>query len=135
MNGFDSRPLDALGNEPMAYWLSFATNASINPDPASFRAPVGLKAFTVTYGATGVYTVTLPVGLSIPIQPGAIIASAQFATIGDYFEVAVLGETTLNAATRQIVIQAKRAAAGYAPGPAAGNRINVAVFFNNSTGA
>lgn len=136
MDGFFTQPLKGLGSEPLAYWGSFQTNAVANPVSTTFRAPPGLKAFTVAYSATGVYTVTLPAGLSLPDQPHVILVSAQFATLAtDYFAAGVLGETTLNTSTRQFVVQAHRSGVGQAPAATAGNRINFAVLTCNSTGA
>lgn len=134
MDGFFTQPLRALGGSPRVYWGSFQCNGTSDPSSATFRYPPGLK-FTVAYSATGVYTVTLPAGLGLPGQPGCIVVSPQFSALADYFEVGIIGETTLNATTRQFVIQAKRAASGNAPANTAGNRINFAIFFNNSTGA
>jgi hypothetical protein len=135
MDGLITQPIDSLGNEPRILWGSFQCNGTSNPDSTKFRYPPGMK-FTAVYSATGVVTVTLPVGCGTPGQPATVVASAQFAVLAtDYFEVAVLGETTLNTGARQIVFQMKRAGTGQAPAATAGNRVNFAIFFNNSTGA
>lgn len=134
MDGFFPQPLKGGGAEPRVLWGSFQTNGTSDPSATTFRYPPGFK-FTVTYSATGVYTVTMPSGVILPAQPGVILVSAQFATLAtDYFEVGVVGESTLNTTTKQFVIQAKRAGSGQAPANTAGNRINFAILFNNSTG-
>lgn len=134
MDGFDLRPLEAMGNEQLVYYGSFQTNGTSDPSSTTFRYPRGL-VFTVTYSATGVFTVTLPAGLTLPSQPYSIVVGAQFAVLAtDHFVVGVLGETTLTT-TRTIVIQAHRNGTGQAPANTAGNRINFAIFATNSTGA
>jgi hypothetical protein len=60
-DGFDFRPVQSLGPDPILYSGSFQTNGGSDPSSTTFRYPRGL-AFTVTYAATGVYTITLPAG-------------------------------------------------------------------------
>lgn len=134
MDGVFVQPLEGPGNEPRVYWGSFQCNGTSNPSTSTFRAPPGLKAFTVTYGATGVFTITVPAGYGTPGQPACVLCSAEAASVATAFEVVLLGETTLNTTARQIVLQAKQGTSGFAPTNAAGNRIHFAVFFNNSTG-
>jgi hypothetical protein len=134
MDGFDARAIKGVGPEPIAYWGSFQTNGTSNPASTTYRYPRGL-AFTVTYSATGVYTITLPAGFTLPSQPHCVVVGRGFAALADHFDAAVLGETTLNAATRQIVIQAHRAGTGQAPANTAGNRIHFAILSSNSSGA
>lgn len=135
MDGTNTQYLDALGSEPLAYWGSFQCNGTSNPATTTIRAPQGLAAFTVTYSATGVFTITVPAGFTLPNQVYSIVVSPQFATLAtDWFDCAVLGETTLNTSTRQFVVQAHRSGTGQAPANTAGNRINFAIFASNSTG-
>ena len=135
MDGFDTRPIDGFGPEPLVYYGSFQCNGTSNPSSTTFRFPRG-QTFTVAYSATGVFTVTLGAGLTLPSQPLSIKVTPQYATLAtDWFDVGVLGETTLNSSTRQFVIQAHRSGTGQAPANTAGNRINFAIFATNSTGA
>jgi hypothetical protein len=135
MDGFLTQLVETLGPEPLAYWGSFQCNGTSNPSSTTFRAPPGLAGFTVAYSATGVFTITLPAGLTLPSQAYSIIASPQFAVLAtDWFDCAVLGESTLNSTTRQFVVQAHRSGTGQAPANTAGNRINFAIFATNSTG-
>lgn len=133
MNGFDTRPIKGLGNEPMVLWGSFETNGS--SDPTDLRYSRGFN-FTAELTDTGEVTITVPSGCILPAQPGSIVVSAQFATLAtDWFEVGVVGESTLNASTRQFVIQMHRSGTAREPAATNGNRVNFAIFFNNTTGA
>lgn len=129
MDGQFSQNMEGVGPEPVVLRGSFAPNGTSNPLVASNDGPPSLKAFTTTYAATGLFTVTLPAGLGVVGTP-TIVASAQ-AVIADYFEV-ITGAYV--ASTRSFTIQAKRAASGYAPPAATTTRINFIIAFNNSTG-
>jgi hypothetical protein len=135
MDGHSPYRLWGLGPDRFVLAGSFQTNAGSNPSSSTYRGKDGL-AFTVTYAATGVFTVTLPAGFRLPAQPLAIGAWAQFADLAtDWFEVAVVGETTLNASTRQFVLQAHRSGVAREVANTAGNRINFHIFTQNNTGA
>ena len=135
MDGFQTYQVECLGPEPLVYWGSFQCNSTSNPASTTFRGPPGLVGFSVVYSATGVFTVTLPAGLALPAQAYSIVVSPQFAVLAtDWFDCAVLGESTLNSTTRQFVVQAHRSGTGQAPANTAGNRINFAIFATNSTG-
>lgn len=134
MDSASLQPVKALGPETIIYEGSFATNASSNPTTTDSRYPIGLP-FTVVYAATGTYTVTVPIGLALPAQPFVVACWPQFATLAtDWFECAVLGETTLTTTTRSFVIQAHRNGTAREPAALAGNRINFAIIASNSTG-
>lgn len=134
MNGQSSYVMFGLGPDRYLLGGSFQTNGTNNPSSSTFRGTQGLL-FTVAYSPTGVYTVTLPAGFTLPAQPLFVAAWPQFADLStDWFEVAILGETTLNASTRQFVIQAHRSGTAQAPANTAGNRINFAIFTQNNTG-
>jgi hypothetical protein len=120
---------ESVGPDPTWLAASFAPNGTSNPLTASNAGPPSLRAFTTTYAATGLFTVTLPAGFSVVGTP-SIQVTVQ-ALIADYFEVMVGAYVP---ATRSFTIQAKRAASGYAPPAAATTRIHFTVFFNNSTG-
>lgn len=134
MDGHNPHRLFAVGPDRFVLGGSFQCNATSNPSSATFRGTAGMP-FTVTYSATGVYTITLPAGFRLPAQPLFVVASAQFAALADWFTVAVLGETTLNGGARQIVLQAHRDGVGQAPANTSGNRINFMIFASNNTGA
>lgn len=135
MNGEHRGELLCLGPDKYCLVGSFAPNGTDAPLAASSRGRKFGFTFTVAYSATGVFTVTLPSNMSFPNQPEAILVSAQVDALASYFAVMVVGETTLNTATRQFVIQAHRAGTGEAPAAAAGTRINFAIFISNTTGA
>lgn len=124
-----TEPLKGLGAEGRAIWGSFAPNGTSNPLLASNSGPPGLRAFTVVYSATGVYTVTLPVDCGPPTA-ATILLSAQADVLADYFEVIQIG--AYNATTRTFVVQAKQGASGVAVAANAGARIHFAVLFNDS---
>jgi len=132
MHGYHTQPVHGLGGTPTLLWGSFAPNGTDDPAVASNGGPPGLKAFTVTEADTGLFTLTLPEGLT-PIGTPTICVSAQAADLTGYFEV--MQEGAYNATTRSFAIRAKRANSGNAPAAAAGCRIHFIIAFNNSTGA
>lgn len=133
MDGYALHNVKGCGPEPVIYAGSFQCNGTSDPSSTTYEYPPGFP-FTVTYSATGVFTVTLPSGFVLPDQPYSIQVTPQFSELANYFAVGVLGETTLNTTTRQFVIQAHRAGTGEAPTNTAGNRINFAIHATNSTG-
>lgn len=134
MNGEYRGELHCLGPDQYVLTGSFATNGATNPTTANSRGREFGFTFTVTYAATGVYTVTLPSNLGVPSQPRAVIVTPQWDAIADWFDAAVVGETTLNGSARQFVIQAHRSGVANAPAANAGSRINFAIFVSNTTG-
>lgn len=127
----NKNPLYAIGSDPFLYAGSFQCNGTSNPVSTTFRGPPGL-VYTVTYAATGAFTITLDASLNLPDLPGYIEANPQFAVLAtDWFDCAVTGE--FNRTTRSFVIQAHRSGTGQAPANTAGNRINWSLQFRNST--
>ncbi len=90
--------------------------------------------FAVTRAGVGLHTVTLPAGYTLPAQPSAIKAQAQCDVFGNWFDVIVIGETTLNSATRQFQIQCHRSGVAFEVQPAAGARVNFWLLASNNTG-
>lgn len=136
MDGHNPYGLMTTGPERFVLGGSFQTNGASNPAATTYRGSAGGLSFTVTYAATGVYTVTLASNLRLPAQPMSIALSPQFAVLAtDWFDCAVVGETTLNASTRSFVIQAHRSGVANAPANTAGNRINFIIYASNNTGA
>lgn len=127
--------LKGIGPDRIILSGSFAPNTAANPLAASSRGREFGNGFVVTYAATGIYTVTFPAGYTLPAQPATIIVSPQCDTFANWFEVIVVGETTLNTVTRQFVIQAHRNGVANQPAVAAGCRINFALQVSNNTGA
>lgn len=127
-----TQPAKSLGGEPRYAACSFAPNGTDNPLVASNKGPQGLKAFTTVYAATGQYTITFPADCAPPADT-VFQLTAQCADLTGYFEVVQIG--AYDATTRALVVQAKRAGSGNAPAAAAGCRIHIAMFFNDSTGA
>ncbi len=113
---------------------SFAPNGASAPVVTASRGRDFGHTFTVTYSATGIYTITWPAGFTLPAQPASIIVTPQFDALASWFDVAPIGETTLTSTTRQIVLQAHRAGVANAPAAAAGTRINFMLLVSNNTG-
>lgn len=134
-SGLHRGELLTLGPDTYCLAGSFAPNGTSDPLVASSRGRKFGFTFTVTYAATGVYTVTVPSNMTFPNQVTSIVVSAQVDALASYFAVMVVGDTTLNTTTRQFVIQAHRAGTGEAVAAATGSRINFAIFISNTTGA
>lgn len=134
-NGLHRGELLTLGPDMYCLAGSFAPNTAAAPLAASSRGRRFGFTFTVAYAATGVFTVTFPTNMTFPNQAASIIVTPQFDAIASGFEVAVIGDTTLNTTTRQIVIQAHRALTPFEPVLATGTRVNFAIFISNTTGA
>lgn len=132
---FNDHPLRACGPDRVLLAGSFACNGSTNPTTANSRGREFGHTFTVVYSATGIYTVTLPSGFTLPAQPAVIIVTPQWDAIANWFDVAPVGESTLNTTTRSFVIQAHRSGVANAPAAAAGCRINFMLLCSNNTGA
>lgn len=123
--------VQAIGTNTTMLSFSFQCNGTSNPASTTFRAPPGLT-FTVTYSATGVFTIVFGSDITFPDRPVGITITPQFAVLAtDWFDCALLGE--FSATTRTLVVQAHRSGAGQAPANTAGNRINVDLVFRNST--
>lgn len=132
---FNENPLKACGPDRVLLAGSFACNGATNPVATSSRGRDFGHTFTVAYAATGIYTVTLPAGFKLPAQPGAIIVVPQWDAIANWFDVAQVAESTLNANSPSFVIQAHRSGVANAPAAAAGCRINFMIFGSNNTGS
>lgn len=122
---------ESYGPEPRYESLSFAPNGTSNPLVASNQGSPGLKASAITYSATGIQTIVFPADFSPPSDTRFVV-SAQCASIGAYFEVVQIG--AYNAVTRTLVVQTKQGASGNAVAAAAGARVHIGMFFNESTG-
>lgn len=139
MHGHAEQYAKGLGPENFSIGFSFQTTTTpgaLDATAQSFRKATGWSGrFSVSYAATGIYTITLPTGMILPSQPHSISVDPQAATLAtDWFECLVIGETTLNATTKQIVVQCHRNGTAQAPANTAGNRINVTLCFQNNTG-
>lgn len=135
MNGEHRGELLTLGPDKYCLSGSFAPNGSSDPASTSSRGRRFGFTFTVTYAATGVYTVTFPSNMSFPNQVEAVILTPQVDAVANWFDLVAVGETTLNTTTRQLVIQAHRAGTPREVAAAAGSRINFAIYASNTTGA
>jgi hypothetical protein len=114
---------------------SFQCNAASNPLAATYRRGRYAPAWTVTYTATGIYTVQFPADFKLPALAQVIRAAAwpQWATLAtDWFECAPVGE--YDTANRRLVIQAHRNGVANAPAATAGNRINFALLLSQNDG-
>lgn len=134
MNGHWAGVLNTIGPDRFLIGGSFAVNGTSDPAAASSRGRAG-NTFTVAYSATGVYTVTFPLELKLPAQPFSIVVTPQWDALANWFDVAVVGDSTLNGTNRQIVIQAHRSGTGNAPAAGTGARINFMLLASNNTGA
>ena len=105
------------------------------------RAERALASTTVTYAATGLYTVTLPVGSTFPTGPSGFAGpltvqiTPQFSALGNKFQVYPVGEATQANGQITIVLQTTDfTGAAAAPAAAAGSRINIQIMGANNGG-
>lgn len=126
--------LRSIGPDRILLGGSFACNGASDPVIANMRSRDFGFTFIVTYAATGNFTLTLPQGYTLPAQPASLIVSPQWDSLVNWFDVAVLGESTLNSTTRQFIIQAHRSGTANAPAANAGCRINFMLLVSNNTG-
>jgi hypothetical protein len=127
-----AQEVEGYGPEPRVAWMSFAPNGASNPVVTSSNGPRGIKNATITYSATGVYTIVFSSDFQPP-SDAVFVVGAQCAALASYFEAVQLG--AYNATTRTLVVQAKQGASGVAVAAAAGARIHIQICFNDSTGA
>lgn len=116
--------------------FDFATTTSVGAlASTAINAPRGLGNTTVTYAATGIYTVALPFGSTFPNLPLTIRATPQAATLAtDWFDCLIVGTPTQTAGVLQFVIQCHRSGTAQAPAATAGNAIHVTIVGSNNTG-
>lgn len=126
-----SQPVKGFGGEPRSAYVSFAPNGTSDPLVANNKGPPGVKAFTTTYSATGVYTLVFHPDFAPPAD-ATFTATPQPADLTNWFAVQING--AYNAATRTLVVQAHRSGTGQAVAAAAGARIHIGIHFNDSTG-
>lgn len=126
-----SQPAKGYGPEPRVTRFSFAPNGTSDPLVASNHGPPGIKAATITYSATGIYTIVFPVDFAPPTNT-VFGLTGQVDAIANYFALMIIGAYV--ASTRTLVVQAHRAGTGQAVAAAAGNRIHISMTFNDSTG-
>lgn len=107
----------------------FAPNGASNP--TSITGPLARLVSSITYSATGIFTIVFTSDFVWPNTPAFVVTPA-FDAIANYFSANQVG--AYNATTRTLVVQAHRAGTGYAAAAAAGCAINVAVIAQDSTG-
>jgi len=106
------------------------TVGTTNPD----RCPKRLAATTITYAATGVYTLVIPMTFTAGL-PYAIILQAQADVAGDVFQVHPVGEATQSGGNLTVVVQCvDYTGAAVAPAVHAGSRINVLLVGSDTGG-
>lgn len=133
MNGIGTYPIVGTTRPGCIQgWFSFQCNAAGSPSTSTFKGSLKGRV-TVTYTATGIFTITLASGMSFPETP-VIQVSSQCAdnTGTNQFWVAQTGEW--NNTSRSFVIQANQGTSAFAPPATAGNRINFWIGAVNSTG-
>lgn len=128
----NDHPLKGVGPERVLLAGSFDANAGANP--VVLRGREFGFTFTVIYAPTGLFTITLPPGFTLPAQPGAIITTPQWDSTTNWFDVAVLGETSLITTTRQFVLQTHRSGTPQQVPANAGARVNFMLHVSNNTG-
>lgn len=126
--------LKGIGPERILLCGSFACNGGTAPVVTDSRGREYGHLFTVAYAATGQFTLSWPSGYTTPAQPGAIVVSPQWDAVANWFDVAVVGESTLTATTRTLLIQAHRSGTANAPAAGTGARINFMLHVSNNTG-
>lgn len=108
---------------------TFQCNSTSDPSTATFTG--NFSGFTVTYGATGKFTVTLPAGFRAPNAPNILVSNSCIA--GTPFTVQVDG--TYSSTARTFVIAAyDYAGSAVAPANNASNTITFDVEFIDTTG-
>jgi len=128
----NAQPKFGLGIRETDIALSFPTTTTVgttNPD----RCPKRVAGTTVTYAATGVYTVVIPATFTAGL-PYAVEATPQCDAFADWFEVIVVGEVTQSGGNMTIVLQTHRNGVANAPAAAAGSRINLQIVGSDSGG-
>ena len=134
MIGHTSYPARKFAPDVFTLSGSFQPGGAGQPLAANFRFPRG-QDFTVLYTATGIYTVTLGAGLSWPAREFAISLTYQGAVLAtDRTELILIGESSLNSATKSFVIQSHRAGTAFEIPNTAGNRIHFKIEVSNNTG-
>lgn len=135
MHGIGRQELWCDVAEGIVFGGSFQTNGASNPAAATYRRGRYAPAWTVTYTATGIYTVQFPAYFKLPALAQIVWLAAwpQYATLAtDWFECGIVGEYSI--ANRNFVIQAHRNGTANAPANTAGNRINFAMFCSQNDG-
>lgn len=130
----NDHPLKGIGPERVILAGSYAPNNVTDPVATSHRGREFGQTFTVARTGVGQHTITLPSGYTLPAQPASIQATPQCDSFTNWFEVLVVGETTLNTTTRQFVIQCHRNGVAQEVQPAAGARVNFMLHVSNNTG-
>lgn len=106
------------------------TVGTTNPD----RCPKRIAATTITYAATGQYTVVIP-GTFTQGLPYSVIATAQADVLADVFQVHPVGEVTQSGGNLTVVLQCvDYTGAATAPAVHAGSRINLLITGSDSGG-
>lgn len=134
MNGILSGILRSFGYEEYAGAGSFQTNGAGAPTAAMLRKQLGLP-FTVTYGGTGLYTVSFdPAKFKLPVQAWYADANV-IGPIASVLDVRVVAnELHLPACRLQIQCIDKAGAAVAPPANGAGVSISFSFFGTNNTG-
>lgn len=132
MDGLNRGELLTIGKDQYLLTGSFAVNGGSAVDQTTRRGTDLGFPFSVTYAATGQFTVTLPSGMGFVAQPGSIVVSPQWDAVANWFDVAVVGDFNLTA--RSFLIQAHRSGTANAPPAGTGARINFAIKVSNTTG-
>ncbi len=129
-------PPRSIGPDNVSMHLSFATTVTAGSLASSaINAPRGLGNSTITYAATGIYTVALPFGSTFPKDPIAIHVMPQAATLAtDWFETLLIGTPTQVAGVLTLTIQCHRNGTAFAPAATAGNAIRLTLIGANNTG-
>lgn len=126
--------LKGIGPERVILAGSYAPNNVTDPVVGSSRGREFGQTFTVTRTGVGAHLLTFPSGYTLPAQPASLQVTPQCDTFANWFEVIVVGETTLNTTTRQFTIQCHRNGVAFEVQPAAGARVNFMLHVSNNTG-
>ncbi len=118
---------------------SFQTNGATTGAivASTILSPRGTLSMTVTQSASvsGLYTVSIPYGITFYTGPWALTISPEFATLAtDWFSVGQLGTVTQTAGVLSFQVQCHRSGTAQAPAATAGNRINFILVAGDTTG-
>lgn len=130
----NSQQKHGMGTREVDIAMSFPCTTSTTPF-APDRVPLRLIGTTVTYSATGIYTIAIP-GTFTKGLAWAVICTPQADSASDKFCVMPVGEVTQVANVMTVVLQCLDfAGSAVAPAAATGTRINLLLVGNDSGGA
>jgi hypothetical protein len=137
MNDGKHGPVQGLGYGLCVGWFKFFPNAGSDPSLTAIVGPLKRWVSSITYGATGVYTIVFKAGFSFANSP-VFVTHHTIAALANAYSVIQIG--AYNATTRTLVLQTygdvngDGTLAGIEVAADAGNSINVFCFAADTQG-